>query len=195
MEAKKVTIEGLHENSLRGKARRTLMVTSGASSASLIEDEPFYFVHGGRETDAFEVGGESKFIVCFSGIEPFKKPGLSDWRRCLWGGHNFERLGSSGITLVFHWPAAAFLQPPITLSRSVVDELTPNVGSAIERISFSTSSNQESESEVLSQRGTFVLAHTQEMLFSREVELRTAELPRWKPHLAIDRRTLDRNNE
>src|SRR6266550_6488710 len=123
MEAKKVTIDGLHENSLRGKTPRPLMVTSGASSASLIEDEPFYFVHGGRETDAFEVGGESKFIVCFSGIEPFKKPGLSDWRRCLWGGHNFERLGSSGITLVFHWPTATFLQPPITLSRSVVDEL------------------------------------------------------------------------
>jgi hypothetical protein len=193
MEAQTIIMEQQREDSLTGNAFNRWIVTSGASNASLIEDEPFYFAHGGRQTEAFEVGTRSGVFLCFSRSELFKEPGFPDWRNCFWPGLNFERLDLSGITLFFYWPATMCLQPLKTLSRSLVEELTPDFESAVDR--SSSASNRENEAEVLPQRGTFFLAHKRQTLFTHAVELRTAELPRWRPHLAIDQRTLNRNNE
>jgi hypothetical protein len=186
-------MELLHEDSFRGNTSNRWFVTSGASNTSLIEDEPFYFVHGGRQTEAFEVGTRSGVFLYFSRGEAFKELCFPDWRNCFWPGVNFERLDLSGITLLLYWPASWRLQPPKTLSRSLVEELPPDFECAVERLS--STSNRDNEPAVLPQRGTFFLAHKRQPLFTQEVELRTAELPRWRPHLTIDQRTFDRNNE
>ena len=44
-------------------------------------------------------------------------------------------------------------------------------------------------------RGTFCLPHVEKMMFSQELELKTAQLPQWKPHLTIDLNRLERVNE
>lgn len=41
-------------------------------------------------------------------------------------------------------------------------------------------------------RGVFSPPYHCEVLFSKTVELRTADLPKWKPHITIDRRTRTR---
>jgi hypothetical protein len=41
-------------------------------------------------------------------------------------------------------------------------------------------------------RGVFSPPYRRETLFSQRVECRTADLPKWKPHISIDRRTLAR---
>jgi len=40
-------------------------------------------------------------------------------------------------------------------------------------------------------RGIFTPTYKWKALFSQQVEIRTAELPRLKPHITIDRRTLE----
>jgi len=41
-------------------------------------------------------------------------------------------------------------------------------------------------------RGIFSPSYPRKVLFSQQVEIRTANLPRWKPYITIDRRTLER---
>ncbi len=51
------------------------------------------------------------------------------------------------------------------------------------------------EPEPTTWRGVFAPTHSREVLFSQQVEIRTADLPRWKPHITIGRRTLERDDE
>ena len=44
-------------------------------------------------------------------------------------------------------------------------------------------------------RGTFGPAYDRKVLFSQEVVVKTADLPRWQPLVTIDRRTLERQTE
>lgn len=44
-------------------------------------------------------------------------------------------------------------------------------------------------------RGVYSPPYKRQVLFSQEVIIRTASLPRWKPKVIIDRRTLDRSDE
>ncbi|KPJ58594.1 MAG: hypothetical protein AMJ42_02990 [Deltaproteobacteria bacterium DG_8] len=44
-------------------------------------------------------------------------------------------------------------------------------------------------------RGVYSPPYKRQVLFSQEVTIRTADLPRWKPKVIIDRRTLDRSDE
>jgi hypothetical protein len=193
MEAQTIIMNQLRQDSFMGRAPNRWIVSSGASNTSLIEDEPFYFVHGGRQTETLELPREGGAIIYFSGSVLFKEPRLTDWRNCFWPGHNFERLDLSGITFLLYRPAATCLQPLQKSSRSLEEELTPDFETALER--SSSTFNGENEPEVMPQRGTFFLAHGRQTLFTQEVEFRTAELPRWRPHLTIDQRSLDRNNE
>jgi hypothetical protein len=41
----------------------------------------------------------------------------------------------------------------------------------------------------------FSVTHKPEVLFSKQVELRTADLPRWKPHITIDRRMIEAEDD
>jgi hypothetical protein len=41
-------------------------------------------------------------------------------------------------------------------------------------------------------RGIFSPPYHRRILFSQEVEIRMTDLPRWRPHITIDRRTLER---
>jgi len=189
-----VKIEALREDDLRKKGFKTLMATSGATNTSLIEDEPFYFVHGGREADAFELGADSSFVVCIGNISSFKDINLTGWGTCLWQGNKFGRMIPSASKHLFSWPAM-FFEPVIALSRSVVEEPAVNVENINEGVFLSSGFNQETEFEALPWRGTLCLAHTEKILFSQKMEFRTAELPRWKPHLIIDRRRPERVNE
>jgi len=44
-------------------------------------------------------------------------------------------------------------------------------------------------------RGVFSPLYHPKVLFSRQIEVRTADLPRWKPRITIDRRTLTRGDD
>jgi hypothetical protein len=54
---------------------------------------------------------------------------------------------------------------------------------------------QHSEPEHKMWRGVFSLSYPKKVLFSQEVEVRTADLPRWKPYITIDRRILAREED
>jgi len=54
---------------------------------------------------------------------------------------------------------------------------------------------QHAEPERRVWRGVFCPPYRREVLFSQQVEIRTAELPRWKPHITIDSRRLERLDE
>lgn len=44
-------------------------------------------------------------------------------------------------------------------------------------------------------RGVFSPLYHPKVLFSQQIEIRTADLPRWKPHITLDRRTLTRGDD
>ena len=44
-------------------------------------------------------------------------------------------------------------------------------------------------------RGVFSPLYHPKVLFSQQIEVRTADLPRWKPRITIDRRTLMRGDD
>jgi hypothetical protein len=54
---------------------------------------------------------------------------------------------------------------------------------------------KESEPDSKLWRGIFNPIYDRKVLFSEEVVLRIADLPRWQPKVMIDRRTLERENE
>lgn len=43
-------------------------------------------------------------------------------------------------------------------------------------------------------RGVFVVDAPRKVLFTKRVHVKIADLPRWKPHIVIDRRTLERGD-
>ena len=85
-------IEALREEDPKRKGYKALMVTSGATNTSFIEDEHFYFVHGGREADAFELGEDSSFVVCVGSISSSKDINFADCGTHVWRGNKFGRM-------------------------------------------------------------------------------------------------------
>ena len=54
---------------------------------------------------------------------------------------------------------------------------------------------EEADTESRPWRGVFVVASEREVLFTHEVELRTAELPEWEPEIILNRRWLSTEDE
>ncbi len=50
----------------------------------------------------------------------------------------------------------------------------------------------EMKIETVSPRGVYCIAHTEKILFSQNVEFRTAELPRWKPRVVVYKKRASR---
>ena len=44
-------------------------------------------------------------------------------------------------------------------------------------------------------RGTFTVAYQRETIFSQQVNIRTASLPRWKPHITLSRRAIETKDD
>lgn len=166
------------------KGYMALMASSGAANTAFVEDEHFYFVHGGRHPEAFELGADSTFVVCI-GISPLKKMSFEEWGRCVWRSNKFGRV----ILSASHLPGRAqsgAMHSGIALSRPNVDE-----PATVEKVSDAASSLPElradAEFETFPWRGTYCVAHTQKVLFSQNVEFKTSDLPRWKPRVILDR--------
>ena len=51
---------------------------------------------------------------------------------------------------------------------------------------------EQSEPDATAWRGVFAPSYNWKVLFSKPIELRAGKLPRWKPQVTIDRRTLER---
>jgi len=181
-----VTIEALREDDPKRMGYKTLMVTSGATNTSLIEQEHFYFVHGGRQADAFELGEDSSFVVCVGSVSSLKETQFADWGICVWRGNKFGRLSPSTSEHRLGRSAAAITHPIIALSRANVEE-PANVENVGETVSSFSGVSPETEFEAFTWRGTYCLAHSEKILFSQNVEFKTADLPRWKPRVIIDR--------
>lgn len=179
-------IEALREEDPKRKGYKALMVTSGAANTSLIEDDHFYFVHGGRQADAFELGEDSNFVVCVGSISSLKEMYRADWGTCVWRGNKFGRVIPSTYEHPLGGSTALILHPIIALSRSNVEE-PANVENVSETVSSSSGVSPEPEFEAFPWRGTYCLARSEKMLFSQNVEFKTADLPRWKPRVIIDR--------
>jgi hypothetical protein len=186
LEANKVKIEALREEDPKRKAYKALMVTSGAANTSLVEDEHFYFVHGGRQADAFELGQDSSFVVCVGSVSSLKEIHLADWGTCVWRGNKFGRVIPSISEHLLGWPAAAKLRSVDALSRANIEE-PANVENVSETVSSSSEFGPATELEDFPWRGTYCLAHAEKILFSQNVEFKTSNLPRWKPRVIIDR--------
>lgn len=183
-----MTIEALREDDPKRMGYKALMVTSGATNTSLIEQEHFYFVHGGRQADAFELGEDSSFVVCVGSVSSLKEIQFADWGTCVWRGNKFGRLSLSTSEHRLGRSAAAIMHPIIALSRANVEE-PANVENVSETVSSLTGVSPETEFEAFPRRGTYCLADTERILFSQNLELKTSDLPRWKPRVIDDRHT------
>jgi len=181
-----VKIEAIREEGQERKSYKVLTASSGAANTALIEDEHFYFVHGGRQPEAFELGGDSTFVIRVGGVSSLKEIHLADWGTCVWRGNKFGRVIPSTSEHPLGWSAALILHPIIALSRSNVEE-PANVENVSETVSSSSGVSPEPEFEAFPWRGTYCLARSEKMLFSQNVEFKTADLPRWKPRVIIDR--------
>ncbi|MBI4488654.1 MAG: hypothetical protein HY694_06175 [Deltaproteobacteria bacterium] len=179
-------IEAIREEGQKRKSYKALTASSGAANTALIEDEHFYFVHGGRQPEAFELGGDSTFVICVGGVSSLKEIHLADWGTCVWRGNMFGRVIPSTSEHLLGWPAAAIMHSGIALSRANVDE-PRNVENASETGSAFAGASPEAEFETYPWRGTYCLAHTEKILFLQNVEFKTSDLPRWKPRVIIDR--------
>jgi hypothetical protein len=51
------------------------------------------------------------------------------------------------------------------------------------------------ESEEAPWRGVFTMSYPRKTIFSKEVKIHTSALPRWKPRITIDRRTLESEDD
>jgi hypothetical protein len=181
-----VKIEVTREEGQERKSYRALMMTSGATTTSLIEDDQFCFVHGGRQPEAFELGGDSMFLVYIGSVGALKEMRFDDWGTCVWRANKFGRVIPSTSEHHLNWPPAAIMHSVIALSRANVDE-PENVENVSETVSAFVGASREAEFETFPWRGTYCLAHTEKILFLQNVEFKTSDLPRWKPRVIIDR--------
>lgn len=184
-----MNIEAFVEDDQQRKGYKTLIASSGAANTALLEDEHYYFVHGGRQAEAFEFGGNDTLVVCVGNIGSLKETQLADWVTCLWRANKFEHIIIPFMSEhVAGWQAAVKLPPLNALSCTNVEE-PANVDNVSETVSFSAGLTPEAEVEAFPWRGTYCVVHTEKILFSQNVEIRTSELPRWKPRVIIDRYT------
>ena len=184
-----MTIEASREDEQQRTRYKALMVSSGAANTALLEDENCSFLHGGRQAEAFDFGGNNTFVVCVGNIGSLKETRLVDWITCVWRPNRFEHITFPDISEhVMGWQAAAKLPPLKALSCTIVEE-PADVDNMSETASFSAGLTPEAEVEALHWRGTYRVPHTEKILFSQTVEVRTSELPRWKPRVTIDRYT------
>ena len=181
-------IEDFRDEDQKKKGYKALMVTSGATNTDLIEDEHFYFIHGGRQAEALELGGDSTFVVCVGSISSLKEIHLADWGTCVWRGNKFGRIIPSISERLFGLPAATKLRPVAESARASIEQPS-NVENGSETVSSSVGFSPETDFDAFPWRGTYCLAHAEKILFSQNVEFKTADLPRWKPRVIIDRHT------
>lgn len=183
-----MTIEAFREDDQQRKGYKALMVSSGAANTALLEDEHCSFVHGGRQAEGFEFGGNNTLVVCVGNIGSLKETQVFDWITCLWRPNKFEHILIPFISEHFAgWQAAAKLPPLKALSCTTVDE--PANIDTISEISFSAGLSLDTEIEAVPSRGTYCIAHSEQILFSQNVEFKTSDLPRWKPRVIVDRYT------
>ncbi|MBW2085180.1 MAG: hypothetical protein JRI54_04025 [Deltaproteobacteria bacterium] len=58
-----------------------------------------------------------------------------------------------------------------------------------------TELQQHEKEEPITFRGIFNPPYKRKILFSKRIKIKTADLPRWKPKITIDRRSLEINND
>lgn len=56
-------------------------------------------------------------------------------------------------------------------------------------------SNEETDEDFEDHRGVLVVKHEPKVIFSKQVKIETSKLPRWKPHITIDRRMVEAEDE
>jgi hypothetical protein len=71
--------------------------------------------------------------------------------------------------------------------KSPIVEEPANVETVSGAIASFGGSMQETGSEAPLWRGTYCLAHGEKILFSQDIEFKTADLPRWKPRVLMNR--------
>lgn len=76
-----------------------------------------------------------------------------------------------------------------------VDASIPEEGVYAPRRPQNVRAEEEADTESRSWRGVFVVTPEQEVLFSHEVELRTADLPEWEPKITLNPRWLSTDDE
>ncbi len=56
-------------------------------------------------------------------------------------------------------------------------------------------SKEETDEDFEDRRGVLVVKHEPKVIFSKQVKIETSKLPRWKPHITIDRRMVEAEDE
>jgi hypothetical protein len=188
LEENTVTIEPIREDELRKTDYKALLASSGAANTVLLEPEPYYFVHGGRQAEAFEFGGNNTLVVCVGSTGSMAETQFADWIMSLWKVHRFEHIVLPLMVEQFKgWQTVGKSPPLKALSCANVEE--PDCVDVSETVSFSAGLSSEADINESPWRGIYCVPHTEKMLFSQSVEIKTSELPRWKPRVIIDRHT------
>jgi hypothetical protein len=106
---------------------------------------------------------------------------VPSWRKYFWCAGNPPELIRSGrnYTLIIY---------------EALEEDIGFPGDAIASMSPWPKLWQHAEPEPKAWRGVFFPTYSRKVLFSKTISFRTAELPRWKPQVLIDRRTLARKD-
>lgn len=189
--------EQSQERKFEKHAHRALVVTSGAANTCAIEDTHIpYLYHGGMEAEALEQDEQDKLILCLGGYGGRSDISQAEWSRCWWRDNKVGRMLPPMLLLAWLSPHDSFFESAIALSRSSVEEYSKGIGVVSEAATYSASDYDPApDFERREWRGTFSVSYPEKIIFSQVVELKTAELPRWKPHVTLDLHRLERVNE
>ena len=106
--------------------------------------------------------------------------------------------GQKDIGVKCYWYASAATQLPAAKGLLFFEATEDQVGlpgDAVATMSPWPALWRHPEPEPRVWRGVFSPPYHREVLFSQQVEVRTADLPRWQPRITIDRRTVAREDD
>jgi hypothetical protein len=134
-----------------------------------------------EETSSLENQGMAVLVVAGRTEKDVAITEMQEWRKYFWGVGNLPYLIQGARNPIFAYEAAL--------------EQIGFPGDAVTSTSPWPDLWRSVELEPRPWRGVFTFSHKHKVLFSKTLSFRISELPRLKPHVVIDHRTQEIENE
>lgn len=125
VEAKKVTVQTWREHEFEDRGFDAGMLTGGGTTSSIIEGEPHLPFWKQRHADMVYVGPEGKHVIIEVKVNPRKIHEYLVWRSLLRSPYSSNR---ESLINAYRHACELLNQSAFVLSRSLIDELSRNVG-------------------------------------------------------------------
>lgn len=163
------------------------------AATSMIQAEHFGLLYGAGELTALatlHLSGDAIDLRWLLGEDVLKDPVVPQRIQCVW-----RRPIISQPTISATFTEVFPVGTTYVLRVEVSEENIAHTEFSMANISDRAIASLQAEPEPSMWRGVFSPPHQKKVLFSQEVNIRTAELPRRKPHIAINLRRLEREDD